>query len=61
MSKIESIIEFECTDNKSSDVEWSLRKQDVPLIAENIKKFLIEEIKNYAEHVDDAISCIKSF
>ena len=61
MSKIESIIEFECTDNNPSDVEWSLRKQDVPLIVENIKKFLIEEIKNSAEHVDDAVSCIESF
>lgn len=61
MSKIESIIEFECTDNKPSDSEWTLRKQDVPEIARNIKKLLIEEIKDYAEHIDDAVRCIEGF
>ncbi len=61
MSKIESIIEFECTDNKPSDVEWTLRKEDVAVIAKNIKEMLIQEIKDYAEHVDDAVRCIEGF
>ena len=61
MSKIESIIEFECYDDKPSDVEWTLKKKDVALIAEDIKKDLIEEIRGCAEHVDDAIRCIKGF
>ncbi len=61
MSKIESIIEFSCYDDKPSDVEWTLKKKDVALIAEDIKKDLIEEIRGCAEHVDDAIRCIKGF
>ena len=61
MSKIESIIEFSCTDNKPSDCDWTLSKKDVAMIAEDIKKDLIEEIKNSAEHVDDAVRCIESF
>jgi len=61
MSKIESIIEFECYDNKPSDCEWTLRKEDVTEIARTIKKLLIEEIKDYAEHVDDAVRCIEGF
>ena len=61
MNKIESIIEFECYDNKPSDCEWTLRKEDVPEIAKNIKKLLIQEIKDYAEHVDDAVRCIEGF
>jgi len=61
MSKIESIIEAECYDWKPSDIEWSLRKEDVPEIARNIKKLLIEEIKNYAEHIDDAVRFIDDF
>ena len=62
MSKIESIIEFSCyDDNKPSDVEWTLKKKDVALIAEDIKKDLIEEIRGYAEHVGDAIRCIEGF
>jgi len=61
MSKIESLIEFECTDNKPSDVEWSLRKKDVALIAKNVKEMLIQEIKDYAESVDDAVRCIEDF
>ena len=44
MSKIESIIEFECYDNKPSDCEWTLRKEDVPEIARTIKKLLMEEL-----------------
>ena len=61
MSKIKTIIESECMDNKPSDIEWTLRKRDVALIAESIKRQLIEEIKDYAEHVDDAIRCVESF
>jgi hypothetical protein len=34
MSKIESIIEFECTNEKPSDCDWTLRKKDVSEIAE---------------------------
>ena len=56
MSKIESIIEFECYDNKPSDCEWTLRKEDVPEIARNIKKLLIEEIKKAPHTFDDAVS-----
>jgi hypothetical protein len=61
MSKIESLIEFECTDNKPSDSEWSLRKKDVALIAKNVKEMLIQEIKDRAESVDDAVRCIEGF
>jgi hypothetical protein len=61
MSKIESLIELECYDWKPSDIEWMLRKEDVALIAENIKKQLIQEIKDSAEHVDDAVRCVESF
>ena len=61
MSKIESIIAFECYDDRLSDCEWTLRKEDVPEIAKNIKKLLIQEIKDYAEHVDDAVRCIEGF
>jgi len=44
MKKIESIIEFGCYDNKPSDCEWTLRKEDVPEIARTIEKLLIEEL-----------------
>lgn len=59
MSKIESIIEDECCASVLHGDELSLRKEDVPVIVENIKKALIEEIKDYAEHVDDAVRCIE--
>jgi len=61
MSKIKSIIEFSCTDNKPSDDNWTLRKRDVALIVEDIKKDLIDEIRDYAEHVDDVINCIRGY
>ena len=61
MSKIQEIIEAECYDWKPSDTVWELNKEDVPVIVENIKKALIAEIKDYAEHVDDAFKCIESF
>lgn len=61
MSKIESIIEFECVDSKPSDAEWTLRKKDVPEIARTIKRLLIEEIRDSSEHVDDALNCIDGF
>ena len=61
MSKIESIIEFECYDNKPSDCEWTLRKEDVPEIARNIKKLLIEEIKKVPNTFGDAVECINDF
>ena len=61
MSKIESIIEFECYDNKPSDCEWTLRKEDVPEIARTIKKLLIEEIKKGPNTFDDAVECINDF
>ena len=60
MSKIESIIEFECYDDKPSDCEWTLRKEDVSEIARTIKKLLIEEIKNEFR-VSDAVECINNF
>jgi hypothetical protein len=64
MSKIKTIIESECFDNKPSDVEWALKKSDVALIAAAIRKQLIEEIRGcakHAEHVDDVVRCIESF
>ena len=67
MSKIESIIEFECYSTrecyewKPSDIEWMLRKQDVAEIAQNIKKLLLEEIKNAPQTWEDAIEVINDF
>jgi len=49
MSKIESIIEAECYDVELNGDEWTLRKEDVAVIAKNIKEMLIQEIKDYAE------------
>jgi hypothetical protein len=59
MSKIESIIEFECYDVELNGDEWTLQKEDVAVIAKNIKEMVIQEIKNSAEHVDDAVRCIE--
>ena len=61
MSKIESIIEFTCTDTKPSDCEWSLRKQNVKLIAEDIKKLLLEEIHKAPRTWEDAVEVVKEF
>ena len=61
MSKIEAIIEFECTDNKPSDVEWTLQKEDVALIADNIKKLLIEDIRNKPHTWEDALEAVQEF
>ena len=60
MSKIESIIEAECYAGVLHGDEWSLRKEDVAVIAKNIKEMLIQEIKNSANKVD-AIRCIEGF
>ena len=49
MSKIESIIESYCDFDHPADVEWTLYKEDVPLIAEKIKKALLEEIRDYCK------------
>jgi len=59
MNKIQEIIEAECYAGVLGEWEWSLRKEDVPAIVENIKAMLIQEIKDYAEHVDDAVRCIE--
>ena len=61
MSKIESIIEFNCTDNKPSDVDWTLSKKDVAMIAEDIKKDLIEEIRNKPQTWEDALEAVQEF
>jgi len=61
MSKIESIIEFDCTDNKPSDVVWTLRKKDVAMIAESIKELLIEEIRNKPQTWEDALEAVQEF
>lgn len=61
MSKIESIIEFSCTDNKPSDVDWTLSKKDVAMIAEDIKKDLIEEIRNKPQTWEDALEAVQEF
>jgi len=59
MSKIESIIEAECYDVELNGDEWTLRKEAVAVIAKNIKETLIQEIKDEAEDVDDAVRCIE--
>lgn len=61
MSKIKSVIEFECTDNKPSDVEWSLRKKDVEEVARTIKKLLVEEIRNRPHTWEDALEAVQDF
>lgn len=61
MSKIESIIEFECYDVELNGDEWTLQKEDVALIAKNIKEMLIQEIKKGPNTFDDAVECIKDF
>ena len=57
MSKIESIIENYC--EGKHHLEFS-RDDFSEMIAE-IKKEMIAEIKDYAEHVDDAVRCIEGF
>ncbi len=57
MSKIESIIEDYCEGNYH--LEFS--RDNLPAMAEEIKKLLIEEIKDSAEHVNDAVRCVESF
>ena len=59
MSKIESIIEAECYDVELNGDEWTLRKEDVAVIAKNIKETLIQEIKDSVERLDVAIRCIE--
>lgn len=59
MSKIESIIESECYDDKPSDCEWTLRKQDVPDIAAAIKRLLIEEVRKAPHTWEDALEVIQ--
>jgi len=59
MSKIESIIEFDCVDDKPSDCDWTLRKKDVTLIAENIKRLLLDEVMKAPHTWEDAIDTIK--
>ena len=61
MSKIESIIEAECYDWKPSDIEWTLQKEDVPEIARNIKKLLIEELEKGPNTFLDVVECINDF
>lgn len=61
MSKIESIIEFECYDDKPSDCEWHLQKKDVAIIARTIKKLLIEEIRNAPPTLEDILKVVQEF
>ncbi len=61
MSKIESAIEFECTDWKPSDIEWTLLKKDVPEIAANIKRLLLEEIRKAPHTWEDAVETVNDF
>ncbi|MDB4396105.1 hypothetical protein N9Z65_00650 [bacterium] len=70
MSKIESIIEFECTDsaprrdrhgNLIDQCKWTLRKEDVPEIARTIKELLIEEISNNSHTVEEALQAVRNF
>ena len=65
MSKIESIIEAECY-GRIFTSEWTLRKEDVPEIARNIKKLLIEEIEKGSAEMStntflDVVECINDF
>ena len=57
MNKIHEIIEGYCEGHHH--LEFS--KDDFPAMIAEIKKALIAEIKDYAEHVDDAVNCIESF
>lgn len=34
-------------------------RDDLPAMVDDIKEFLIREIRDYAEHVDDACNCIR--
>ena len=61
MSKIESIIEFECYDDKPSDCEWHLQKKDVAIIARTIKKLLIEGIRINTHTWEDDIETVQDF
>ena len=61
MSKIAEIIEVECTDEKPSDCDWTLRKKDVSEIAGNIKKLLIEEIRKAPHTWEDALEAVQDF
>lgn len=61
MSRIESVIEFECTDWKPSDIEWTLLKKDVPEIAANIKRLLLEEIRKAPHTWEDAVETVNDF
>ena len=61
MSKIESIIEFECTDEKPSDCDWTLRKKDVSEIAGTIKRLILEEIKKAPHTWEDAVEVVNDF
>ncbi len=61
MSRIETCIEWECTDNKPSDCDWTLPKKDVALIAEHIKKLLIKDIRNRPHTFEDALEAVVEF
>lgn len=56
-SRIQSIIEGYCVDNH----HLKFSRYDFPAMIAEIKKELVEEIKDYAEHVDDAVRCVESF
>ena len=56
-SRIESIIEYYCEGRHH--LEFS--RDDFPAMIAEFKKELIEEIKDCAEHVDDAVRCVESF
>lgn len=61
MSKIESIIEFECVNSKTSHAEWTLRKRDVSEIARNLKSLLIEEIRKKPHTWEEALRAVQEF
>lgn len=59
MSKIESIIQFNC--KLSSDCDWTLSNKDLARIAEDIKEDIIEEIRNKPQTWEDALEAVQEF
>ena len=54
-NKIQNIILDYC--EGKHHLEFS--RDDLPKMVDDIKELLIKEIRDYAEHVDDACNCIR--
>lgn len=56
--EISNIILNYCEGSRPGEhLEFS--RDDLPFMVDDIKELLIKEIRDYAEHVDDACSCIR--